>query len=285
MRESVGLDDGTSLSVTVTGEGAPLVLCHGGPGLWDYLGPLASLLEDSVRVIRYDQRGCGRSSGLDGPFTIEQFVEDLDQLRQALDVDRWWVGGHSWGAQLALYYGLAHPEGTRGVLYIAGTGIGDGYRMPYRAERERRLGADRGRWQELSERNRTADEEHEWCVLQWATDYSPTVNGRAFAEADWATRDTGVTVNHACNRQLSEANVAMADQALAQLPALAPPLLVLHGSDDPRPVAATDSLVAASRDARQTVIVGAGHSPWVEKPSDTRQLILGFLDADPKPAD
>lgn len=126
MRETVGLVDGTSLSVTVNGEGARLVLCHGGPGLWDYLGPLASLLEHSVRVIRYDQRGCGRSSGAGGPFTIEQFVEDLDQLRRALHIDRWWVGGHSWGAQLALYYGLAHPEVTRGVLYIAGTGIGDG---------------------------------------------------------------------------------------------------------------------------------------------------------------
>lgn len=54
------------------------MLCHGGPGLWDYLAPLAALLDDSVRVVRYDQRGCGRSSGADGPFTVEQFVALLD---------------------------------------------------------------------------------------------------------------------------------------------------------------------------------------------------------------
>lgn len=82
----------------------------------------------------------------------------------------------------------------------------------------RRLGTDVSRWRELSERDRTGDEEHEWCVLQWATDYSPTVDGRAFAEADWAARDTGVTINHACNRALSEANIAMADQVLTRLP-------------------------------------------------------------------
>lgn len=57
------------------------------------------------------------------------------------------------------------------------------------------------------------------------------------------------------------------------------------GQDDPRPIAATDSPLAATRDARQTVIAGAGHSPWVEKPNDTRQLILGFVTADPRPAD
>ncbi|MEU4551933.1 alpha/beta fold hydrolase [Micromonospora violae] len=37
------------------------MLCHGGPGLWDYLAPVTRLLEDHARTIRWDQRGCGRS--------------------------------------------------------------------------------------------------------------------------------------------------------------------------------------------------------------------------------
>jgi proline iminopeptidase len=274
---SVVLPDGTRLSVTVTGDGPHLVLCHGGPGLWDYLSPLGSLLEGSARVVRYDQRGCGRSSGAEGPFTIEQAVDDLDQLRRALGVERWWVGGHSWGAQLALLYGLAHPDATKGLLYLAGTGIGDGYRRPYAAERERRLGADLSRWQELSARERTSDEEHEWCVLQWSVDYSPSVDGRSLAEEDWANRETGVEVNHVSNRQLSEANHAAADRVLQELPGLVPPLLVVHGADDPRPVAATDSLVNASRHVGRRVIAGAGHSPWVERPAETRKAVLDFL--------
>ena len=276
MNDSVVLSDGTRLSVTVTGDGPPLVLCHGGPGLWDYLGPLAALIDSKVTVIRYDQRGCGRSSGAGGPFSVEQFVADLDGLRQALGLETWWVGGHSWGALLALNYGLARPEATRGVLYLSGTGIGDGYRLPYSHERERRLGSEYPRWSELSDRERTSDEEHEWCVLQWSVDYSPAVDGRAHAEADWAARDTGVEVNHRCNRELGADNRALAERLLSLVPTLVPPLLVLHGADDPRPVAATDSLLTSRRSTR-TVIAEAGHSPWVEQPDDVQQQILEFI--------
>ena len=45
------------------GCGPALVLCHGGPGLWDYLAPVAAMIDDLVTVYRYDQRACGRSSG------------------------------------------------------------------------------------------------------------------------------------------------------------------------------------------------------------------------------
>jgi proline iminopeptidase len=59
----VEVDDGVELWVERTGggSGVPLVLCHGGPGLWDYLDDVAGLLYDKTRVIRWDQRGCGRS--------------------------------------------------------------------------------------------------------------------------------------------------------------------------------------------------------------------------------
>jgi pimeloyl-ACP methyl ester carboxylesterase len=36
-------------------------------------------------------------------------VADLEVLREALGHATWWVGGHSWGAELALRYALAYP--------------------------------------------------------------------------------------------------------------------------------------------------------------------------------
>lgn len=82
--QRVRLRDGTEIRAAVSGTGPPAVLLHGGPGLWDYLGSLADLLTDAFTVIRFDQRGCGRSSPYDGPFTIEQAVDDLDRVRAAL---------------------------------------------------------------------------------------------------------------------------------------------------------------------------------------------------------
>lgn len=152
--------DGATIWTATSGTGPPVAWCHGGPGLWDYFAPLASLVDDSLTSIRFDQRGCGRSNG-SGPFTIAQAVDDLDQLRDAFGLTRWAVIGHSWGAELALRYAARHSERTTAVVYIAGVGACDGFRPAYIEERNRRLGPDFNRWAELRERHRTAVEERE----------------------------------------------------------------------------------------------------------------------------
>jgi proline iminopeptidase len=123
----VRLRDGAELWTTVSGTGPPVVCLHGGPGTWDYLAPLAGLLDDTFTVARFDQRGCGRSTG-DGPFTIVQAVEDLDQVRAALGFGQWAIAGHSWGAELAIRYAARHPDRSTAVAYISGVGTGNGFR-------------------------------------------------------------------------------------------------------------------------------------------------------------
>ena len=113
---------GARLWVAEQGEGYPLMLASGGPGCCDYLEPVAAMLDDLVRVYRFEARGCGRSSP-DGPYDLATTLSDLDKLRIALGHDRWLIGGHSWGADLALMYGLAYPQHTRAVLYLSGTGV------------------------------------------------------------------------------------------------------------------------------------------------------------------
>jgi proline iminopeptidase len=44
----------------------------------------------------------------------------MEAIRIAYGIDRWIVGGHSWGADLALMYALAHPERTQGIVCLAG---------------------------------------------------------------------------------------------------------------------------------------------------------------------
>ena len=263
---------GAVLRVTTTGAGLPLVLCHGGPGLWDYLEPLARLLP--FRVIRYDQRGCGRSTG-DGPYTVAQFVADLDGVRQAMDWPSWWVGGHSWGAELALRYALAYPDRTRGLVYLAGTGIGDGFRPAYRAEMRRRLGPDLPRWQYLHDKpDRTRAEEHEFCLLQWRPDYAPGRAAADFAAAMWAD---DLRVNLRCNQELAADRSRDETELARRCAQLHKPVLIVHGAADPRPVWATDTLAAALPDVRRVIIDDAGHLPWTEQPTAVAAAIRDFV--------
>jgi proline iminopeptidase len=274
---TVRLRDGAELWTAVSGTGPPLVCLHGGPGLWDYLAALAALIDDTFTVVRFDQRGCGRSTG-SGPFTIAQAVDDLDQLRAALGFDRWGVAGHSWGAELALRYAARHPDRTTAVAYVAGVGAGNGFKAAYEAELARRLGPDRERWAALSampDSDRTPGQERERCLLQWRPDFSPASDPAGHALALWDTRPPGAAVNMAANRQLWRDRGT--DDLLRAAARVTCPVTMLFGADDPRPWTASDALLAALPDASRIVFDRAGHAPWAERPADTRQVIIDAL--------
>ena len=95
------------------------MLCNGGAGCCDYLEPVAQMFDDIVKVFRFEQRGCGRSDSAP-PYDIETSLADLESIRTFYNIDRWIIGGHSWGADLALLYALEHTSRVAAVICIAG---------------------------------------------------------------------------------------------------------------------------------------------------------------------
>jgi len=274
----IPLADGTPIWATASGTGPPAVCCHGGPGLWDYLGSLAAIIEDVFTVIRFDQRGCGRSGGADGPFTTAQALEDLDQVRAFFGFPRWTVIGHSWGAELVLRYTARFPQRTTGIAYIAGVGAGDGFRDEYIAERTRRLGPDLDRWLELRTRTRTDAEDREFSLLQWRCDFTPSADAPEHAAALWATRPPGAVVNVKANEELwADRNK---EDLLVSSAGIDQPVTMLFGADDPRPWSAATPLVEALPQARRFLLEHAGHAPWIEQPAATRRILLQTLGPD-----
>jgi proline iminopeptidase len=272
----VTADDGCRLWTEAAGAGSPMVLCHGGPGLWDYLSPLARLIGDGYRVHRYDQRAGGRS-GRERPWTLDRFVRDLDAVRAHFGYERWLVGGHSFGADLALRYACAYPERTIAVVYLAGVGIAwTAYRAAFgEAVTARRPADDERRYRELSDRDRTDAEEREFRILSWTTDYVDPAVGKANAAG---MADTGMPVNYELNRILgAESKTESATARADMCRGMSARTLVVQGEDDPRPVASCDSLVEALPSVRRVVIPDAGHLPWVERPVKFTAVVRDFL--------
>ncbi len=79
------------------------------------------MVGDLASVIRFERRGCGRSDPA-ALYNLESAVEDLEVVREHYGFKHWMVGGHSWGADLALAYALGHPERVLGLVGIAGAG-------------------------------------------------------------------------------------------------------------------------------------------------------------------
>jgi proline-specific peptidase len=109
--------EGGQIAYRVYGSGSRALLClHGGPGCPSpYLDPLIQLASGDLRVVLYDQLGCGDSEAPDDPslWTLDRFVREVEQVRSALDLGRIDLLGHSFGGMLAQEWALAHPGELR----------------------------------------------------------------------------------------------------------------------------------------------------------------------------
>ena len=108
------------LHVEIKGEGIPIVLINGGPGGTHHtFHPWFSELEKKHRVIYYDQRGTGQSDFEAGDgYSFTQAVEDLDELRKELGIEKWIVCGFSYGGGLAQYYTSTYADKVLGMVLI-----------------------------------------------------------------------------------------------------------------------------------------------------------------------
>ena len=111
---------GGRLWYKIVGEGnkTPILVLHGGPGATSYyLEPLSALSTDRP-VIFFDQLGCGRSTlEMDtSQMNIQFYVDEVEQVKKALELKDFYLYGQSWGTILGAEYYFAHPDGIKGII-------------------------------------------------------------------------------------------------------------------------------------------------------------------------
>lgn len=97
------------------GRGTPLLLLHGFPldrSLWTHQ---RIALARRARCIVPDLRGFGESA-TDGPFSVDQYADDVVSLLDWLEVEQAVVGGLSMGGYVAMAICRRHPERVRGLV-------------------------------------------------------------------------------------------------------------------------------------------------------------------------
>ncbi|MFT5144615.1 MAG: proline iminopeptidase [Rhodothermales bacterium] len=101
---------------------AKVLLLHGGPAATsEYFEVLDSYFDGAgVEYYHYDQLGSARSDQPDNDslWTIDRFVDEVEQVRQALGLgpDNFFLLGHSWGGILAMEYALKYQENLKGLV-------------------------------------------------------------------------------------------------------------------------------------------------------------------------
>ena len=261
--------------------GAPrLLVLHGGPGAHhDYLLPQMLALADDHELVFYDQRGGGRSKTDDRtPITWRTHVDDLDHVVDELGVNPLTLVGYSWGGLLAMLYAIEAAAGrTRHhparLVLIDPAPVNRTFRDDFEREFLRRqsdasvarLRADLAA-SGLRERDPDAYRQRafELSVAGYFADPSATHDLTPF-------RVTG-RVQQSVWNSLGDFDLL----APGQLDSVHVQTLIIHGRQDPIPLASSEAS-ANAMGADLVVIDRSGHVPYVEQPALLFDAIRNFL--------
>lgn len=128
----VRLDNGYRVWTKTIGHGPIKILTlHGGPGFThEYLECLEDFFpKDQFQIILYDQLGSYYSDQPDDPslWTVERFLEEVEEVRNALGLEDFYLYGQSWGGMLSIEYALKYQKHLKGVILSNITGSVDSY--------------------------------------------------------------------------------------------------------------------------------------------------------------
>ena len=264
---------GVALFERRVGSGPATVVLHGGPGAHhDYLLPGFDALATGRTLIYYDQRGGGRSAvPREVPVGWREQVADLEALREVWGLERLTLAGYSWGGLLSLLYATEHPDRVERLALVSPAPAW----FAARAEFERRFSAramapalqeERAALRASGLRERDPDAyQRRVFALSVAGDFHDPAKA------------AGLTPFRVTGRTQQEVWDSLGDYDLR--PALANlrlPAIVLHGDDDPIPVASARS-IADALGAPFHLLPRCGHVPYVEAFEEFRRLLDGFL--------
>ncbi|HEY3050687.1 MAG TPA: alpha/beta fold hydrolase [Gaiellaceae bacterium] len=268
---NVRLPDGVSLFVHEVGEGFPVIVLHGGPGLdHSSFRPHLDPLGDDFRLLYVDERGQGRSERVDpSTLSLDVFARDVDLLVETLGLEGFALLGHSFGAIIATKHAI--ELGTADAYVISGGGdssAGLDADVAASLEAMGEAGVPIAASWEQEKTVATEDELKELMRVQmpfhFAGDPPP-----GYAEDTVGTPDV---LRHFAKDGYGDFDYT------PELDRVSKPTLVIVGEQDrtttPRAARALHEGIAGSR---LVVLPGVGHMSFVETPDPYMDAVRSFL--------
>lgn len=281
-RTPVAVDGHQVMTYTAGAGPRTLLMVHGGPGCPSrYLRDSHEfLVERGVRLVTWDQLGCGESDRPGEPslWTIDRYVTEMENVRATLDLGVVDVLGQSWGGVLGLEYVLRHPDNVRS--FIAADTAFDLPRMQRGFDRKKdALGAETVTMMARHEAEATTDHpEYQaavtllmhrhlcrihpwpepllWCMNNIGEDVFAAMFGSYFFQCTGTLRTW---------------------DRMDDLPGITTPVLLVHGEHD----YIVPELAAMARDrlpnAELAFFPGCSHMPFFETPQRYLDTVAEFL--------
>jgi pimeloyl-ACP methyl ester carboxylesterase len=259
------------LNYIMEGSGEPLVFVSGTftkLQMWNYQ---IEFFKDKMNIVAFDNRGAGKSSRPDFPYTMEMFVEDLKQLLDYLEIrEGIHLCGSSMGAMISQKFALKYPKMIKTLILCSPTS----YYPPKTSE------------QNLLVFNMLKDLDLEQRVKF----FFPTMYSRAFKKRlenereffDEICRDMNFCaqlVDPPLYKDYINQNEALKNFDMRDsIKDIIQPTLILSGSKDKMSMPGEiQSMHEEIPNSKLEIIPGVGHAFNIEAPEETNRIIWNFV--------
>lgn len=272
--------NGADIFCRTAGNGTPIVLVHGGPGLaHNYLYEHFSPLEKKFQLIYYDQRGCGLSQLFkeNENISVDLMVEDLEGIRKEFGLEKMNLAGQSWGAVIALNYLFKYPEKVNTLVLLEPAPGSSEFLPIFQKNLQSRLSKQAlARMTELGAKPLLRSDPvlfREFMGLRMKKYYFDTTkfSGRQFAYFD----SNKVKMFFASSAKFSPylANYNLFER----MKEIKLPVLIIAGDYDPIPNESVYRMKELIPGCELHIIKDCGHFVHIEKPDEYFGLIENFL--------
>ena len=259
-----------------------MIVLHGGPGMdhhefGDYLDPLA----DRHRLLLVDQRSQGRSDRTpERTWTLERMAQDVVMLARSMQLRRYAVLGHSFGAFVALQSAVDFPGMAARTIVSAGVPSMRFVRVTVERElaafappelREQVVAS----WEREAEAT-TSEDVASILRDQWPFQFADPKDPRI---DDYVGRTSGARYDAGVLRHFADTGYG-GIEVEDRLADVVSPVLVLAGRHDRTcPPAAATAIADGVPDGRLRVFERSGHMAFVEEQEAWLREVRTFLEA------
>jgi pimeloyl-ACP methyl ester carboxylesterase len=224
-------------------------------------------LKEKYRCIVFDNRGAGKSSKPDYPYTIEMMATDTVGLLDTLGIERAHVLGISMGGLIGQQIGLSYPEKLRSLILVS-THFGGPNHIPIKPKTRALL---------VALPTETISLEQAFDMRIRATfSHQFIQENRPLIEQiyDWSMKYPSPL--YAQNHQTSATDAFNSESELKKIIA---PTLILHGNGDfTIPPKNAELLADRISNSKLKFIEGAAHFVIIEKYEEFNNAVMSFID-------
>jgi proline iminopeptidase len=288
--------NGVMLYYWVVGNGSPLMIVHGGPGAsHEYFLPYLLPLARHNKLVFIDERGSGKSSKVEdvSQYTVENMAEDVEAVRQALNLGKMSLLGHSYGGVVVQAYAFKYQKNLSHLILGSTFASTREINEALAKIKANMPEADRKRMEELEQAGlfgKGAPWEHgrypdEYAKLAWGVGYFPYLYQRN-PDANYDPVAGNTTNSWELYREMwgshgeyvVDGNLKSVEY-VDKLPSIKVPTLILVGDHDESDPVMSKEMHEKIAGSKLVILPQSGHMTFVDQPTMFVKEVSEFVNS------